>query len=518
MSNEQYVLSYDLGTQSLRVLVFNKDGEIVAEVKRNYEQPYFSRENGYAEQLPEFYWNNICDATKELKEKFHDIWLNIRALSVTTCRDVVTCLDKNNNPLRPFILYLDQRRVQNLDENFSPLKISGLKFIGMWDIASSQYAASFCNWIKKYEPQIWEKTEKFVMLSTYIHLKLLGEVTDSYAAQVGHVPFDYKKKQWQGKHSLTGFVFEAKADKMVDKLHNPCDVMGVISKEIADETGLPEGIKVVASGADKACETLAVGCEGDDVAAISLGTSASIEITTDKYIEPMKFLPAYSSIYADKYNPEVLIFRGFWMISWFKKEFGLAECQEACDKHCIPEKILDNKMQQIPVGCDGLVLQPYWAPGVNHPMSKGTMIGFSDTHTRMHVYRAIIEGIGFALYDAMLKMEKRSGYKIKKIAISGGGSNSKVVCQLLSDLFGLPVYKVQTYETSALGAAMASFTGIGLYNNLSDAVKCMSHVSEQYEPNLANHAKYCEIFTKVYKRIYRKNRKTFKNIRTLKIK
>ncbi|UKI14585.1 MAG: hypothetical protein L6V85_00575 [Clostridiales bacterium] len=101
----------------------------------------------------------------------------------------------------------------------------------------------------------------------------------------------------------------------------------------------------------------------------------------------------------------------------------------------------------------------------------------------MHVYRAIIEGIGFALYDALKSMEKRAGYDIKRIMVSGGGANSEEVCQITADLFGCKVQKIQTYETSALGAAMASFTGVGEYKQLSDAVKSMSHITYEYVPN-----------------------------------
>lgn len=142
---------------------------------------------------------------------------------------------------------------------------------------------------------------------------------------------------------MTYFIFGSiRPDMLVQDLKKPCEVMGYISKEVAEITGLPEGLPVIASGADKACETLAVGCDGPDVAAISMGTAASIEITTEKYVEPQPFLPAYPSIYQDKYNPEVLIFRGYWMISWFKNEFAHKELVEASERGVIPENCWTN--------------------------------------------------------------------------------------------------------------------------------------------------------------------------------
>lgn len=509
-------LSFDFGTQSVRAILFDKNGEIRGKEKLDYERPYFSEKPGYAEQTAEFYWDNLCKVSKRLSESCKDLWQDIVAMSVTSLRDVVTCLDKDLKPLRPFILYLDQRRVENPLDYLPSGKKKLVKLVGLLDMCSMQYAATFANWIAINEPEIWAKTNKFVMLPTYIHLRLLGELCDSIANQVGHIPFNYKKKQWMQPNELTAFVFGSlKPSLMVDKLFKPCEIMGTISKEIAQLTGLPEGLKVVASGADKACETLAVGCEGTETAAISMGTAASIEITTDKYVEPQSFMPAYPSIYQDKYNPEILIFRGYWMISWFKNEFAHKEVLQATEKGCIPEKLLDMHLADVPAGCQGLILQPFWSPGTNNPEAKGAIIGFSDCHTRVHVYRAIIEGIGFALYEALCSMEKRAGYNIKRIAVSGGGANSEEICQITADLFGKTVYKVQTYETSALGAAMASFSGVGEFSSLAEAVKAMSHVSREFIPQEEEHKIYSEIFERIYKKMYKANKRFYKEIRDI---
>ncbi|MEG2453330.1 MAG: FGGY-family carbohydrate kinase, partial [Clostridia bacterium] len=295
----------------------------------------------------------------------------------------------------------------------------------------------------------------------------------------------------------------------------PCEVMGHISKAKSLEVGLPEGLCVIASGADKACETLAVGCVGNDIAAISMGTAASVEITTDKYVEPQPFMPAYPSIYNDKFNPEIMVFRGYWMISWFKNEFALREVQQAKELGCSPEQLLDARLSEVPAGCEGLVLQPYWSPGANIPEAKGAIIGFSDCHTRVHIYRAIIEGIGFALLEGLKNMERRAGYNIKRIAVSGGGSNSEQVCQITADLSGKIVQKVQTYETSALGAAMAAFTGVGEYKTLDEAVKNMSRVTKEYFPDPAANKVYTALYERVYCKLYKANRKFYKEIRDI---
>ena len=509
-------LSFDFGTQSVRAILFDKTGEIRGKEKIDYKRPYFSVKPGYCEQTADFYWDNMCAVSKMLKESSGELWNDIVAMSVTSLRDVITCLDKNNNPLRPFILYLDGRRVENPLDYMPSGKKKLVRLAGVLDMCAAQYAATFSNWLAINEPNIWSRTKKVVMLPTYIHYKLLGKLCDSVANQVGHVPFNYKKKEWMQPSEMTYFIFGSiRPDMLVQDLKKPCEVMGYISKEVAEITGLPEGLPVIASGADKACETLAVGCEGPDVAAISMGTAASIEITTEKYVEPQPFLPAYPSIYQDKYTPEVLIFRGYWMISWFKNEFAHKELVEASERGVIPEKLLDEHLRDVPAGSDGLILQPFWSPGTSNPEAKGAVIGFADYHTRVHVYRAIIEGIGFALYDALKSMEKRAGYDIKRIMVSGGGANSEEVCQITADLFGCKVQKIQTYETSALGAAMAAFTGVGEYKQLSDAVKSMSHITYEYVPNKENHEVYRKLYDRVYSKLYDANKKFYKEIREI---
>lgn len=140
-------------------------------------------------------------------------------------------------------------------------------------------------------------------------------------------------------------------------------------------------------------------------------------------------------------------------------------------------------------------------------------MGFSDVHTRAHIYRAIIEGICFGLYEGLTSIEKRAGYDISSVMVSGGGSLSDRICQILADVLGVPVRKTQTYENSALGCAMLCYMGMGRFASPQEAVDNMVHEGKTYEPDMKNHEQYMLLYHTVYERIYRKNRKTFRNIR-----
>jgi len=160
----------------------------------------------------------------------------------------------------------------------------------------------------------------------------------------------------------------------------------------------------------------------------------------------------------------------------------------------------------VPAGCNGLMVQPYWAPQLKQPEGRGAIIGFNSSHTRVHIYRAIIEGIGFALYDAMLNLEKRTGNKIKYVSAAGGGSQSDTICQITADMFGLPVRRIQTYEATGLGSSIAGFVGMGVYKDFDEAMSKMVHYQPLILPDEKNHAVYQKLYNDVYKGTYNRLR------------
>ena len=285
--------------------------------------------------------------------------------------------------------------------------------------------------------------------------------------------------------------------------------MGEVSEQVAAQTGLPVGLKLIASGSDKGCETLGVGCLQRNVASISFGTSSSVQFSTNRYFEPEPFMPAYPAVMKGYYNPEVQIFRGYWMISWFKKNFAEHLEKVAAEQGRSTEEVMNDEITNIPAGCDGLVLQPFWQAGLTTPEARGAIIGFSDFHTRAHVYRAIIEGIDFALREGLERMERRGRQHIEYISVSGGGSQSDVICQIAADIFNRPVRRVQTYETSGLGAAIVTFVACGVFDTTEQAIAAMVHYTDTFTPDPTNAKKYDRIYKDIYLKLYGKLQKFY---------
>jgi sugar (pentulose or hexulose) kinase len=304
---------------------------------------------------------------------------------------------------------------------------------------------------------------------------------------------------------------------MLPELQPAGESLGAITEDASAETGIPAGIPLIASGSDKACEVLGSGCLSPDQGSLSFGTTATFNITSEKYLEGERFHPAYPGVVPGTYNPEMAIRRGFWMVSWFKNEFGQREQRLADEQGIAAETLFDELLEAVPPGAEGLLLQPYWSTGSAPagPEARGAIIGFSDVHTRAHIYRAIIEGIGFALREGKEILEKRSGQPVKTLRISGGGSQSDQVMQITADIFGMEVERPHTFETSGLGAAIASAVGTGLYPDFPSAVSAMTREKDRFTPITANQKIYDQLYHDVYRKMYKSLRPSYRAIQMI---
>lgn len=512
---EQTILSIDCGTQSTRALIFDLRGNLLAKEQIFYK-PYQSPHPGYAEQDANIYWDSLCQATQNLKQKVPKLFSSIAGMSVTTLRDTMVPVDVNGEPLYPAFVWLDQRKAEKF-YNPGPLWAIILEAIGIRRTLDKLQREGKSNWLRQQHPEIWEHTHKYLQISGFINHKLTGRFADSVASQIGHIPLDYKKFTWADPSNPLAFsakIFPIEQEKLPE-LVMPGEVIGQVTRQASGQTGLPTGLPVVASGSDKGCETLGVGVIDARQASLSFGTTATIQTTLDHYIEPIPFFPSYPAVMPGHWNPEIEIYRGFWMITWFKEEFAHRQVVEAQKRGVKAEEVLNELLNQAPAGSMGLIVQPYWTPGLGENDAKGAIIGFGDVHRKPHVYRAVIEGLAYGLRNGMNTLEKRGHLRFTHLAVSGGASQSNEICQITADVFNKPISRGQTYETSGLGAAIITATGMGLYKDVQQAVKQMVRYKDTFQPNPKNSAIYQELFTHIYQKMYKCLEPFYKKIRQI---
>lgn len=508
------LLAIDHGTQSCRALLFDPAGNLLAKVRVPID-PYYSTAPGLAEQDPEVFWQALCQSVRGLLAQPGVLVDSIAAVSLTTQRSTMINVDENNKPLRPAFHWLDQRRTSGL-KPVGGLWGAAFTLAGASETVAYLQAEAEANWIITHQPDIWARTHKYLLLSGYLTHRLVGRFVDSVACQVAYIPFDYKTQRWAAKSDWKWQAIPME-ERLLPDLVPAGGRLGELTAEAAEATGLPVGLPLIAAAADKACEVLGAGCLDSHIACLSYGTTATINTTHKKYIEIIPLIPPYPSAVPGAYDMELQIYRGYWMVSWFKHEFGLREETLAAERGLEPEALFDELVNSVPPGSQGLVLQPYWSPGLRHPgpEARGAIIGFGDVHTRAHIYRAILEGLAYALREGAERTSKRSGVPITQIRVAGGGSQSNAAMQLTADIFGLPVSRPHVYEASGLGAAMDAAVGIGIHPDFPSAVREMTRLGETFEPNPATHAIYDELYNGVYLKMYKRLQPLYQTIRSV---
>lgn len=510
----ELILSIDCGTQSLKALVFDLQGQIQAKAQVRF-RPYQRPRPGWAEQDPELFWQVLCQACQSLWQDHGVAKSAISGVALTSQRGTVINVDDQGRPLRPAILWLDQRRTRGLAHLQGAW---GALFRVLGQRATIDYFRSQAeaNWIATHQPDIWKQTHKFLLVSGFLTHRLTGVYVDSVGAQVGYIPFDYKKLSWSASWSWHWQCLPVQLKMLPDLVH-PGEILGRITTTAAEQTGIPAGLPMVAAAADKACEVLGSGALDPAIGCISYGTAATINVTHKRYIEPVAMLPAYPAAVRQHHTMEVQVYRGHWMVNWFKEEFAHLEQAQAEEQGVAAEALFETFLETTPPGAMGLMLQPFWSPGFKWPglEAKGAVIGFGDVHTRAHLYRAILEGLAYAMRQGKERIEGRSGLPITALRVSGGGSQSPMTMQLTADIFGLPAIQPHTYETSGLGAAIDAAVGLGFYDDFPSAVRAMTHFGGHYDPDFQNHRYYDALYRQVYQKMYRRLKPLYEKIKTI---
>ncbi|MDH3588705.1 MAG: FGGY-family carbohydrate kinase [Gammaproteobacteria bacterium] len=514
MSDEPLILAIDFGTQSVRAILFDLSGHEHAHATITINEPQAPKP-GWVEQDADYLWDSLCQACRQL-------WTDpgfkqrIAAVALSTMRSSVVPVDTNGRALRPVILWPDQRRTRGVPPvNGWHGLLHGLA--GVRDTVAYFQAEAEANWLPTHEPDIWSRTHRYLMLSGYLIQRLTGEFRDSSGSQVGYVPFDFKRRCWAAKSSWKWRALPWMRSELLPDLVQPGDEIGTIQPRAAEQTGIPVGTRMIAAAADKACEVLGAGATQTNVACLSYGTAATVNVTSQKYIEPIPMVPPYPSAMPEAWNLEIQISRGFWLVSWFKSEFGQPEIERAEQLGVSAEMLIDELLEKSVPGAMGLLAQPYWSPGLRSPgpEARGAIVGFSSIHTRADVYRALLEGIVYALREGKERIERRSRHRVDSLRVAGGGSRGNAVMQLTANIFGLPVARPHNTETSALGAAINAAVGLGLHPDYATATKAMTHTGDVFDPDPATSELYEALYQQTYLPLYEKLKPIYRAMREL---
>jgi sugar (pentulose or hexulose) kinase len=513
-TTEDLLLSIDCGTQSARALLFDLRGRLVAKSQVELND-YVIPQPGWMEHDPDAFWGAVAEACRRLWVGRTDWRVAVRGVSVTTQRGTILPIDKRGRSQLPALIWLDQRRARRVPQ-IHPLWRAAFRVAGAGPTVRYFQREAEVNWWAENEPAAWAKTHKVLLLSGFLNWKLTGRFVDSIGSQVGYVPFDFKAHTWARRWDWKWQALAVRPDQLAE-LVPVGTVIGKVSIAASTATGIPPGVPVVAGAADKACEVLGSGCLEPHVGGISFGTTATINVCTRATAEALSFVPPYPAALPGHYASEVQIFRGYWMVRWFKEQFGDPRACRGGRAASRPRRCSTSSSRASRRLARASTLQPYWTPGIRHPGpdAKGAIIGFGDAHTRAHVYRAILEGPRLrAARRPRAHREEDAGpaHELRRL-----GRRLAVRRRAAAHRRHLPPAREppHTYETSGLGAAIDTAVGLGLHPDFPTAVREMTRVAGTFEPDSKNADLYDALYAEVYQKMYSRLAPLYEKIRSI---
>ncbi|NMA64636.1 MAG: xylulokinase, partial [Clostridiaceae bacterium] len=383
-----YLLAHDLGTSGNKATLYTTDGKLIKSVVSSYDTNYFN--GNWAEQNPKDWWEAVCISTKKLLEGIDN--KAVAAVSFSGQMQGCVCVDKKGTPLRPAIIWADQRATKETSQLTEKIglnkfyKITGHR-------ASPSYSIEKLMWIKNNEPEVYKKTYKMLLCKDYIVLKLTGEFMTDYSDASGTNGFDLNKMDWSKEIIEAGQLDINKLPKLVASTH----IVGGVTQESASQTGLYPGTPVVMGGGDGVCATVGAACVNRGDIYSSVGSSAWIGATTQVpiYDEQMRTFN-FAHMVPGLIMPCGTMQAGGASYSWLKNEIAKDESRQAAEQGVSPYLLINEAIGRSPVGAKGLIYLPYLlgerSPRWN-PNAKGAFIGLKMEHQREDIFRSVLEGV-----------------------------------------------------------------------------------------------------------------------------
>jgi len=455
-----YLIGVDCGTQSAKVVVYDAAGNAVAHGQQPL-RPMSRPRHGVAVHPDDDLWQAIGAASRQAMAAFTGDPAEILGVGLCPIRCCKAFLDADGALVEPVISWMDDRAYQ-------------------------PYVPA--------DPAVAYATTS----SGYLAHRFTGELKDTAANNILlQWPIDTDTWQWSDDPALHE-QFGVRRSMLLE-LQMPGDVIGRVTREAADATGLPLGAPVVATANDKAVEMLGAGSLGETTALVSLGTYiAAMVHGHENHKAPAAFWTNFACI-PNRYLYESNgVRRGMWTLTWFLDMLGEEVAERAASLGLTREAYIEREAAQVPAGSDGLMTVLDWLATTDKPFRKGMMLGFDARHSRGHVYRSILEAIALTMKHHVDAMCDELGITLEEIVVSGGGSNSPLFMHIFADVFGIPASRSVDGGGASLGAAICAAAAAGVYRDIETAAAHMAKGRESFVPDPVNSEVYKRMANTVY--------------------
>ncbi|SDG82850.1 FGGY-family carbohydrate kinase [Paraburkholderia phenazinium] len=499
-----YVIGVDIGTQSTKALVVDQHGTIIAQHACSYQPD--TPKPLWAEQWPSVWLKAVVGCISRCVEK-----AKVEGISAASIKAVCVSslyggsgipVDSEMRPLYPCLIWMDRRATDQVEwvrENVDLERLYAITGNGV----DSYYGYTKMLWLREHEPDVWSKTRYFLPPNAYLIYLLTGEVAvdHSSAGNIGGV-YDIARRDWSDEAlDMLGIP----ATMMPDRLVDSSEVVGGLLSQWTDQLGLKAGTAIVAGGVDAAMATFAAGVTRAGQHVAMIGTSMCWGYINQK-VDARHGLVSMPHVFNGQHD--IYIFGGAITagasVTWYREQFCHAETEAARSlTHGDPHTLLEEAAAKIPAGSDGVLFLPYLM-GERSPVwdakASGAFVGLSLFHTRAHLYRAVLEGVSFALKHNIEAGRKGAQSLDDKLIVVGGAAHSDMWMQIIADITGYTVFTIEQEVEAAMGAALLAAVGVKLVSHEA-AQGGWVKLIERAQPDPQRVALYAERFG-VYTDLY----------------
>jgi xylulokinase len=471
------LLGIDLGTSSVKALLWDAHQQRTLGV---YAQEYaiLTPQNGFAEQNPDDYWQATISAVRHVIAQAQTN--AITAISFSGQMHGTILLDDALQPLGNAIIWADGRTVDEprrlLDRYPAWASIAGTR-------PASGFMISTLAWLAHHDPTRLAHTRRVILPKDYLRLRMTGEASTDLSDAASTGALDVARGEWS--HEL---IHHAQVSPDIFPTITPSStVVGKLRPQAAQELGLPNDVLVIAGCADQPAQAIGSGLVQVGRGSVTVGTGGQVFIPyqPDGALHTDARLHVFNHAVPNMWYVLGAILSAGSSLRWLRNLVGLQDAPNAYE-------ILAHEASQVPIGADGLLFLPYLF-GERTPImdaqASGTFVGLRYHHTRAHLARAVMEGVCFALRDAV-DISLSLGASVERMVMAGGGAESALWRQMLTDVLGVPLQKSRQSEQACMGAVILAGVGAGVYDDIAQTALAMTQYDEATLPNDDHHARY----------------------------
>ncbi len=477
-------IGIDLGTSACKLLLVDQDGLVLNEVTKEY--PLSFPHPGWSEQNPEDWWTAVTDGVPELLRGFGAA--QVAGIGAGGQMHGLVALDEHDEVIRPAILWNDGRTAKEVDYLNNEIGRDKLSACTA-NIAFAGFTAPKLLWMRENEPDNFAKIRKIMLPKDYINYRLTGVHCTDYSDASGMLLLNVQNKRWSAEMCKICGISE----EQLPRLYESWEVVGTLKPDAAQALGLPASVKVCAGAGDNAAAAVGTGVVGAGGCNISLGTSGTIFISSDKFgVDPNNALHAFA--HADGgYHLMGCMLSAASCNKWLMEDIFKTEDYAGEQAPITLEKLGNNHVYFLPY------LMGERSP-INDTNARGTFVGMSMDTTRADLTQAVLEGVSFAIRDSF-EVAKSLGIEIPRSMICGGGAKSPLWKTMMANVLGIPLDLPQTEQGPGYGGALLAMVACGTYPSVQAACKALIRVAQTVEPDAELTARY-EARYQQFKQIY----------------